>query len=201
MNSAYSFISAPKLYAGFNVNVTFLNRWRIFSGFQLAENKEGLMFDYHHDGDKIFEKEYSTSVLFRFPVGIFYEASPRWKIGFSPVILYSTFFETQSTGTYRISPQTKIARYSYAWYEVDNYDTWYFATDFILERRIGRRTSAELSFSIDYKHSVPIEGENTLEFSDGQESHFHGMLNPYLCYLSIGMTYALSKKYASRFGD
>lgn len=195
LNGNYKFVSAPKIYAGFTLNAPLSNHWQLFAGAQFAANKEGLLFNYNQDGDKIFERIYNTSILFRFPLGIFYQASAHWKIGLSQVILFSTYFEDQSTGTYDLNPATTINGYDYAWHIPDNYDTWYLASDFLIEYRIRKKIAAQLTFSMDYAHAVQAQGEATIQYSGGQERYFHGSLNPHLCYLAVGLSYTLSRKY------
>lgn len=192
LNNGYSFVAKPKQYLGINYNIPLTSKFEGVIGVEYAQNKHGLALLINDNGDKITEKNYSVSTLWRFSLGSSYFINPSWKISVSPILLYSTYVATQTTGSYQFSDGvTSITSYGYDWNEQDRYDVWYMGFDVKTKIKIHRRFHLDIIASLDFKPSVPLSGEAYLTYQDGSERIFYGSINPYLFYLGGGFSYRI----------
>lgn len=192
LNDGYSFNAKPKQYLGITYIMPVTSKFEVFLGAQHAQNKQGLVFNFNENGDKIIEKNYSISTLFRFGIGGSFFINPSWKFSICPILLHSTYVAAHTTGSYQFDvTKTTISRYDYLWDEENSYKAWYAALDLKSNHRIYKRLYLDVIASLDFMPSVPISGEAYLTYQNGAIRSFQGSIKPYLLYLGGGLSYRI----------
>ena len=186
----FQIATRPRLYLSAVYHKPISPRFEWFSGIQLTQNKQGLVFKFSPGRGNIKEYAYSVSDMLRIPFGITYRLTPSLNVGVAATFVYAAHLSTRYTGSIKGDfTNTKLVAYSYKWVNDFEDDKYYAAADIYVSKNITKRISVQAQMSIDAKRSVLLSGEATLEFEGGIVEKYEGVTRPQLMYGGIGVSY------------
>jgi hypothetical protein len=193
LESHFRFGGRPGPYLAATGHMKYRTGFELTLGVEILHNQQGLVLNYNEGNTSIRESGYTSSFVFRLPVGIGYYIRPSWTLNASAFIAYTTFWSYTNSGRQSTTGGGNGTITSqYQWEVPDAYNTFYPGITLSTQASIYQRLSAKAFCSMDFGQATPNAGKISIG-QDGQTQNLQANLEPWLMNVGIALSYRLGK--------